>query len=75
MLQTSVFSLHIFRSGTVSPSKKKTVVFENPNQEVFRHKGPSLLGRDWLKKLPINIFATCNQIEWTDLNQEFAELF
>ena len=36
--------------------------------------GPSLLGKDWLEKLPINISATCNQIEWTDLNQEFAEL-
>ena len=34
-----------------------------------------LLGRDWLEKLPINISATCNQIEWTNLNQEFAELF
>ena len=35
--------------------------------------GPSFLGRDWLEKLPINISATCNQIEWTNLNQEFAE--
>ncbi len=25
--------------------------------------------------MPINISATCNQIEWTDLNQEFTELF
>ena len=37
--------------------------------------GPNLLGRDRLEKLPINISATCNQIEWTNLNQEFAELF
>ena len=37
--------------------------------------GPNLLGRDWLEKLPINISATCNQIEWTNLNQEFAEVF
>ena len=36
--------------------------------------GPNLLGRDWLEKLPIYISATCNQIEWTDLNQEFAKL-
>ena len=36
--------------------------------------GPNL-GRNWREKLPINISATCNQIEWTDLNQEFAELF
>ena len=35
----------------------------------------NLLGRDWLEKLPINISATCSQIERTDLNQEFAELF
>ena len=25
--------------------------------------GPNLLGRDWLEKLPINISASCNQIE------------
>ena len=37
--------------------------------------GPNLLGRDWLENLPINISATCNEMEWTDLNQEFAELF
>ena len=37
--------------------------------------GPNLLGRDWLEKLPINISSTCNQIEWTDLDHEFAELF
>ena len=37
--------------------------------------GPNLLGRDWLKKLPINISATYNQIEWTNLNQEISELF
>ena len=37
--------------------------------------GPNLLGRDCRAKLPMSISATCNQIEWTDLNQEFAELF
>ena len=37
--------------------------------------GPNLLGRDWLENLPFDISANCNQIEWTDLNQEFAELF
>ena len=42
---------------------------------VVPRSGPNLLGRDWLEKLPINIFATCNQIELTGLNQEFAELF
>ena len=36
--------------------------------------GPNLLGGDWLEKLLIDISATCNQIEWTDLNQEIAEL-
>ena len=42
---------------------------------VVSGSGPNLLGRDWLEKMPINISATCNQIEETDLNQEFAELF
>ena len=37
--------------------------------------GPNILGRDWLEKLPINISVNCDQIEWTDLNQEFSELF
>ena len=30
--------------------------------------GPSLLGRDWLEKLAINISANANQIEWTNLH-------
>ena len=42
---------------------------------VVTGSGPNLLGRDWLEKFPINISTTCNQIEWINLNQEFAELF
>ncbi len=37
--------------------------------------GPSLLGRNWLESLPINLFANCDQIKLTDLNQKFFELF
>ena len=36
---------------------------------------PSLLERGWLESLPINQSATCNQIKWSDLNQEFSGLF
>ena len=31
--------------------------------------------RDWLGSLPVNLFATCNQLKWTDLYQKFSELF
>ena len=37
--------------------------------------GPSLLGRDWLESLPINLSANSNQVQWTYLNQEFSEVF
>ena len=36
---------------------------------------PIILRIDMLESLPINLSATCNQIKWTYLNQEFSELF
>ena len=42
---------------------------------VIPGSGPNILGKVWLEKLLINISAIRNQIEWTDLNQEFAEIF
>ena len=42
---------------------------------VVPRSGVNLLGQNWLVKLPINLSAICNQIKWTDLEQEFSELF
>ena len=77
----TILSLRTYSGGVIIPKgvANLKVKYQGKMYDlrvlVVPGSGPNLFGRDWLEKLPINISAICNQIEWTNLNQEFAELF